>query len=128
MKRNVDLTIDRFFDRSNLADRLKLDELFRTKSKCPWNLFLEEIETDDQLERQRHAIIIVGDKHERQQVRQFKRIEDTNYCDCCLKKLNVKPWDGEYGICHECREYYSKKKDRCLWRRLGNGKRINISL
>lgn len=40
-----------------------------------------------------------------------------NYCDCCGKRMNLKPWDKELGVCHKCWDKHLNKDDKCKWRR-----------
>lgn len=121
MKRNVDLTENRFFssDRwfTDIAQSVLTIGLI-TRSKFPWNAYLKQIHSDDELceERQRKAIIVVGDKKTRAKVKEYRQMDSQEYCDCCGKRLNLKPWDLEIGVCHKCLKYCQTFTDKCTWR------------
>ena len=112
MKRNVDLTENRLFS-NNILFSLIIGEKF------PWNTSLEEIRSDDDfdLDHQEKAIIAVGNKSARAKERFYREMDSPDYCDCCGKRMNLKPWDMEIGICHKCYNYYQEEKDRCKWRK-----------
>ena len=44
-------------------------------------------------------------------------MDSLDYCDCCGKRMNLKPWNWELGICHQCSGYYQKQEDKCKWRK-----------
>lgn len=121
MKRNVDLTENRFFSGDNFFGDFTLGVLTIgsiVKSKYPWTAYLEEIKTDDDLdlEHQKKSIIALGNKRKREEIRKYRQMDSLNYCDCCGVRMNLKPWDREIGICHKCDNYYEKDSDKCLWR------------
>ena len=117
MKRNVDLTENRFFS-SNVAPIFSLTSLINEK-EMPWTRFMKKLTSDDDinLEHQRNAIIAVGNKETRAKVKFYREMDSFDYCDCCGKRMNLKPWDKEIGICHQCNDYYLKDEDRCKWRK-----------
>ena len=43
-----------------------------------------------------------------------------DYCDCCGKRMNTKPWDKEIGTCHNCDNIFLKDEDKCIWRKNTN--------
>lgn len=45
------------------------------------------------------------------------RAISSQYCDCCGKKINIKPWKFEIRICDECNNDFINKQDKCIWRR-----------
>lgn len=118
MKRNVDLTENRFFSNNNLFDGVLTIGLI-TGEKFPWNAFVKRIMSDDDLnsDRQRKAIIAVGNKATRAKVKFYRELDSLDYCDCCGRRMNLKPWDIEIGVCHICNNYYLKEQDRCRWRK-----------
>lgn len=118
MKRNIDLTENRFFSNNNWFNGVLTLGLV-TGEKFPWNAFLKEIKSDDDfdLEHQRNAIIVVGNKETRAKVKFYREMDSSDYCDCCGKRMNLKPWDIEIGVCHKCNNYYLKDKDKCKWRK-----------
>lgn len=118
MKRNVDLTENRFFSDNNWFNGVLTLGLI-TDEKFPWNVFLKEIRSNDDLdlEHQRNAIIAVGSKETRAKVRFYREMDSLDYCDCCGKRMNLIPWDREIGVCHQCNDYYLKDEDKCKWRK-----------
>ena len=121
MKRNIDLTENRFFSSTTWFNDIAMGVLtlgILTGEKFPWNAHLEQIHSDDDLDmdHQRKAIIAVGNKKTRAKVKEYRQMDSLDYCDCCGKRMNLKPWDLEIGICHQCNDYYTKE-DKCKWRK-----------
>lgn len=118
MKRNVDLTEDRFFSNNISSANILTDSFLRlvTNSNFPWSLNVEKVESEYDLEHQRESIIVAGNKSTREKVEFFRQMDSMDYCDCCGKRMNLKPWDVEIGVCHKCSEHYFKGVDRCKWR------------
>ena len=121
MKRNVDLTENRFFSSNNWFNDVAIGRLtlgMITGERFPWNAYIKEIKSDDNfdMDHQRKAIIAVGDKTTRAKVKEYRQMESLDYCDCCGTRMNLKPWDREIGICHKCNDYYQKREDKCKWR------------
>lgn len=118
MKRNVDLTSNRFFSNNNRFNGVLTLGLV-TGEKFPWNAFVERVMSDDDLDtdHQRKAIIAVGNKVTRAKVKFYREMDSEDYCDCCGVRMNLKPWDRELGVCHKCERYYLKEQDRCKWRK-----------
>lgn len=114
MKNNVDLTENQLFSRSNFFQDVALGVLtlaMITGSKFPWDLKdFRQIKSDDEfdLDHQRKSLIAVGDKKQRAEVAEFRKMDSVNYCDCCGSRMNLKPWNREIGICRKCDEYYEK--------------------
>lgn len=122
MKRNVDLTENRFFSSNNWFNDVAIGVLtlgMITGEKFPWNAYIKEIKSDDDfdMDHQRKAIIAVGDKTTRAKVKEYRQMDSLDYCDCCGTRMNLKPWDREIGVCHKCNDYYQKQKDKCKWRK-----------
>ena len=122
MKRNVDLTENRFFSSDNWFADITMGVLtlgIITKEKFPWNARLQQIRSDDDLDldHQRKAIIAVGNKAMRAKVKEYRQMDSLDYCDCCGTRMNLKPWDREIGVCHKCNDYYQKQEDKCKWRK-----------
>lgn len=118
MKRNVDLTSNRFFSNNNWFNGVLTLGLV-TGEKFPWNAFTERVMSDDDLDSdlQRKAIIAVGNKATRAKVKFYREMDSEDYCDCCGARMNLKPWDREVGVCHKCENYYLKEQDKCKWRK-----------
>ena len=118
MKENVDLTEDGFFSNNISFTNILTDSFLRlvTNSNFPWSLNVEKVESEYDLEHQRESIIVVGNKSTREKVEFFRQMDSMDYCDCCGKRMNLKPWDVEIGVCHKCSEHYFKGVDRCKWR------------
>lgn len=114
MKRNVDLTRNRFF-RSNNNSINNANILDSVTKKFPWDVCFKDDGFDD-LDQRTNSTIITGNKTTRQKVNYYKQINNLNYCDCCGQVMNLKPWDKEIGICHKCNDSYLKSKDKCKWR------------
>lgn len=122
MKRNVDLTENRFFSRDNWFTDIAMGALtlgILTKEKFPWNAHLKQIYSDDDFDEdhQRKAVIVVGNKKTRKKVKEYRQMDSLDYCDCCGKRMNLKPWDLETGVCDKCNDYYQKQEDKCKWRK-----------
>ena len=118
MKRNVDLTSNRFFSNNNWFNGVLTLGLV-TGEKFPWNAFAERVMSDDDLnsDLQRKAIIAAGNKATRAKVKFYREMDSEDYCDCCGARMNLKPWDREVGVCHKCENYYLKEQDKCKWRK-----------
>ena len=99
MKTNVDLTENNMFD--NRKSSLK--RIFHNIS--------EDISGEDF-----QSLFIEGNKSRRGEIRELRKAINTEYCDCCGKKLNTKPWEFEIGVCNECKNNYLNKNDRNDWR------------
>lgn len=124
MKNNVDLTENQLFSRGNFFQDMALGVLtlgMITGSKFPWDLKdFRQIKSDDEfdLDHQRKSLIAVGDKKQRAEVAEFRKMDSLNYCDCCGARMNLKPWDREIGTCRKCDEYYEKQdKQKIPWSR-----------
>lgn len=122
MKKNVDLTENRFFSSNNWFADIDMGVLplgVITKEKFPWKTHLEQIHSDDDfdIDHQQKAVIAVGNKKTRSEAKEYRQMCSLDYCDCCGKRMNLKPWDCEIGICHKCNDYYKKQKDKCKWRK-----------
>lgn len=122
MKRNVDLTENRFFSSNNWFNDIAIGVLtlgIITGEKFPWNAHIREIKSDGDLDldHQRKSIIAVGNKAMRAKVKEYRQMDSLDYCDCCGKRMNLKPWDLEIGVCHQCNDYYQKQEDKCKWRK-----------
>lgn len=124
MKNNVDLTENQIFSRNNFFADMALGVLtlaMITGSKFPWDLKnFRQIKSDDEfdLDHQRKSLIAVGDKKQRAEVAEFRKMDSENYCDCCGARMNLKPWDREIGLCHKCSEHYEKQdKKKFPWSR-----------
>lgn len=124
MKNNVDLTENQLFSRNNFfADMASgvLTLAMIARSKFPWDLKdFRQIKSDDEfdLDHQRKSLIAVGDKKQRAEVAEFRKMDSVNYCDCCGARMNLKPWDREIGTCRKCDEYYENQdKQKIPWNR-----------
>lgn len=118
MKTNIDLTQNRIFSRNtfNTLTSLLITQ-FNNKSKYPWNIYaIEEINTEDDLSHQKQSIIALGNKIKRAEIKMYREMDSTDYCDCCGSRMNIIPWDIEVGVCHKCNSYMEKENDKCLWR------------
>ena len=125
MKRNVDLTQNRIF--SDNFGNIVVNAILTGKriiinGKYPWDFshILTAINSDDEfdLDCQKRSIIATGNKGTRAKMKGYRQMDNLNYCDCCGIRMNLKPWDREYGICHRCNSYYQKDDDKCKWRKL----------
>lgn len=116
MKNNVDLTENQLFSRGNFFQDMALGVLtlsILTGSKFPWG-------SDDgfDLDHQKKSLIALGDKKQRAEIAEYRKMDNVNYCDCCGARMNLKPWDREIGICRKRDDYYAKKdKGKCPWKR-----------
>lgn len=124
MKNNVDLTENQLFSRSNFFRDMALGVLtlsMFSRSKFPWDLKdFRQIKSDDEfdLDHQRKSLIAVGDKTQRSEVAELRKMDSENYCDCCGARMNLKPWDMEIGTCRKCDDYYEKRDGQKIpWNR-----------
>lgn len=123
MKNNVDLTENQLFSRGNFFQDMALGVLtlsMLTGSKFPWDIGeFRQIKSDDEfdLDHQKKSLIALGGKKQRAEVAEYRKMDSVNYCDCCGARMNLKPWDREVGICHQCNYWYEKDKDKCPWKR-----------
>lgn len=124
MKNNVDLTENQIFSRNNFFEDMALGVLtlsMLARAKFPWYLKdFRQIRSDDEfdLDHQRKSLIAVGDKKQRAEVAEFRKMDSLDYCDCCGARMNLKPWDSEIGVCHKCNDYYEKQdKVKFPWNR-----------
>ena len=124
MKNNVDLTENHLFSRNNFFQDMALGVLtlsMFSRSKFPCDLKgFRQIKSDDEfdLDHQRESLIAVGDKKQRAEVAEFRKMDSENYCDCCSVRTDLKPWDREIGVCRKCDEYYEKQdKQKFPWNR-----------
>lgn len=118
MKRNVDLTENMIFT-SNLVTNISISNIINNK-EMPWSRSMKLLKSDDDmdLDHQRRSVIAVGNKATRAQVKYYREMDSLDYCDCCGKRMNLKPWDREIGICHQCNnDMYVKNTDKCKWRK-----------
>ena len=114
MKRNVDLTENRFFSNNdfNFVNKRFFDFDDSNDSDFKRNVFFDMYD-DCHIK----TIIIVGNKATRDKVRYFKKMNSSKYCDCCGTRLNLKPWYTELGLCHRCSNHLENRRDKCKWRR-----------
>ena len=127
MKENIDLTESMIFSRGSrqfgtfgsLINKSLLNEC-----RFPWNIKIIKSEDDLDLGHQRKSVIALGDKTTRAKIKEYRQMDSLDYCDCCGRRMNLKPWDRELGVCHKCNEYYGKSFDRCKWR----NKRLNETI
>lgn len=109
MKDNVDLTLDRTFSRRR---RFSPDIRIRL-TKIPWYTDNDNIDARISYAT---SLILVGNKHQRESQRHFKRMDSSDYCDCCGGRMNLHPWDKELGVCHKCESKMDVSKNKCPWR------------
>ena len=127
MKENIDLTESMLFSRGSrqfdilgaLINKSQLNEC-----RFPWNIKTIKSEDGLDLGHQRKSVIALGDKATRAKIKEYRQMDSLDYCDCCGRRMNLKPWDRELGVCHKCNEYYEKSFDRCKWR----NKRLNETI
>ena len=129
MKNNVDLTENQIFSRRTLQENYTIFVISAARGKHPWesNVF-SEVSTDDELNlgHQKKSLIALGDKKQRAEVAELRKMDNVNYCDCCGARMNLKPWDREIGLCHKCNEHCEKQdKVKFPWSRksIGIGER-----
>ena len=116
MKRNVDLTKNRFFSNNNSINDVNiLDSHISKKCKFPWDFCFKDDDFCD-LDQRLNAVVITGNKATRQKINYYRQMNSLDYCDCCGKRMNLKPWNKEVGVCHKCYDSYLKSKDKCRWR------------
>ena len=124
MKRNIDLTENRFFSNDNnwfidIAQSVLTVGLI-TGARIPWNANLKQLHSDKKFGEveQSQALIIVGDKKTRNHVKKYGQID--NHCDRCGKRLNTNPWlwEPEFELCHSCSMTLEREfGDKCKWRK-----------
>lgn len=128
MKNNVDLTENRLFSRNNFFQDMALGVLtlsMLTGSNFPWDTgTFRQIQSDDEfdLDHQKISLIALGNKKQRAEVAEYRKMDSENYCDCCGARMNLKPWHIEYGTCQKCTDYYAKQdKVKCPWKKQSIG-------
>ena len=94
-------------NKNNLASQYK-------NIQAGYILYLED---DLDLEYQGKSVIALGDKATRAKIKEYRKMDSLDYCDCCGTRMNLKPWDREIGVCHKCNDYYQKQEDKCKWRK-----------
>jgi len=121
MKHNVDLTESEIFSRvlfSQAENRISKFMRSSLKGIFPWNPHWAT-DFDESFGEQREKIIATGNREERRMVSEFRKMDSPNYCDCCGRQMNLKPWDIENGICHKCAKTVKHlDEDKCLWRKV----------
>lgn len=124
MKRNIDLTDNEIFSRSrnNFFDTELLLKIKSIKSMFPWSLYKITDNSGDEydLDHQKESIIAVGNREQRREVQCFREMDSGNYCECCGKRINLTPWNEEFGLCYKCEENFEKtshSNNKCLWRK-----------
>ena len=116
MKRNVDLTANRFFSDNNWNNGIITIGAI-TKQKFPWDASFEIITSDEDMVNQSNAVIVTGNKTTRAKKKYYSEMYNPNSCDCCGREMNILPWYHEIGICHICDSFYKSKEDKCKWRK-----------
>lgn len=127
MKRNIDLTENLIFSNNRANDMISNliranPEFYIMETSFPWNPTFTLIHDDSELDlnHQKISLIPLGSKKEREKIKEYRKMDSENYCDCCGKRMNLIPWNVEYGICRECDEYYQKhdkNNDKIIWRK-----------
>lgn len=120
MKTNIDLTENRIFS-TRRADLWNFTPAFFIQKEFPWSRVSVSICSDDEydLDHQRRSIFPIGNKEQREKVRELRKMDSRLYCDCCGASLNKIPWDRSVGLCKKCDAYYRKidpHYDKCEWR------------
>lgn len=110
MKNNVDLTLNNMFS-SGVNEDVPLSFKLQSLKRHLWDF--ERLELSSERESD---LIIIGNKREREKWREIMRAISSQYCDCCGKKINIKPWKFEIRICNECNNDFINKQDKCIWR------------
>lgn len=127
MKENIDLTESMIFSRGNRQFGTlgsMINKSLFNECRFPWNIKTIKSKDDLDLEHQRKSVIALVDKAIRAKIEKYRQMDSLDYCDCCGRRMNLKPWDREIGVCHKCNEYYGKSFDRCKWR----NKRLNETI
>lgn len=110
MKNNVDLTLNNMFSFETEREYIIFSKLKSLKRHL-WDF--ERLELSSERESD---LVITGNKREREKWREIMRAISSQYCDCCGKKINIKPWKFEIRICNECNNDFINKQDKCIWR------------
>lgn len=110
MKNNVDLTLNNMFS-SGVNEDVSLSFKLQSRKRHLWDF--EDLKLSSGNESD---LVIVGNKREREKWREVMRVISVQYCDCCGKRINTKPWKFEVGVCNECLSDFANKQDKCIWR------------
>ena len=120
MKENIDLTESMIFSRGNRQFGTlgsMINKSLFNECRFPWNIKPTKSKDDLDLGHQRKSVIALGDKATRAKIKKYRQMDSLDYCDCCGKRMNLKPWDREIGVCHKCNDYYQEQEDKCKWRK-----------
>ena len=120
MKTNIDFTESRIFS-TRSADLWNFTPAFFIQKEFPWSRDLVTVRSGDEydLDHQKRSILPIGNKEQRAEVKELRKMDSRLYCDCCGARLNKIPWDRSVGLCKRCYDYYMKDDphyDKCEWR------------
>lgn len=106
MKRNIDLTENMIFSRpsrSHIGINLRRLEKSMGRISHLWNPndWLQGEQKDSLIDRQLQ-IIPLGDRVERMFIKECKKMDSQEYCECCGANLLKHPWNRRYGLCDRC--------------------------
>ena len=110
MKNNVDLTLNNMFS-SEINENISFSSKLRPSKHFLWNFEDLKLSSESAFD-----LVIVGNKREREKWREVMRSISVQYCDCCGKRINTKPWKFEVGVCNKCLDEFRNKQDKCIWR------------
>lgn len=116
MKRNVDLTIDRKFDKN----RINLKSIVASnKNKIDWR-YIKDVSFA------RETRILTGDKKQRSKKMFKNEYDDFQYCECCGLNFQKRPYlRGKWMLCKNCDlNLESQENIKGYWHRTFKRKKI----
>lgn len=113
MRRNIDLTDNMMFSRPHVDIRginLRLLEKNLGRKLRLWNPndWVSDDNKDSMIDRQAQ-LFPLGDRAEREFIKECKEMDSMDYCDCCGASLVMHPWDRQIGLCKRCAEQLDKE-------------------
>lgn len=98
MKRNVDLTMNRDFQKTRNLRELSM---FLRNRKFPWDIKSEYKNSENEL-------IYTGNKKDRASSKRYELYMSCQKCECCGRNHSNTPWRMYNTICLECNNYLER--------------------
>lgn len=106
MRRNIDLTDNMMFSSPIMDVRginLRLLEKNFGRKFHLWNPNdWSNGEAKDSIIDRQKQLFPLGDKEERDFIRECIEMDSMDFCDCCGASLVVHPWARNFGLCSKC--------------------------
>lgn len=106
MRRNIDLTENMMFSSPSMGARsinLRLMRKEFGRKLHLWNPYVwSNGKAKDSIIDRQKQLVPLGDREEREFIRECIEMDSGNFCDCCGASLLVHPWARTYGLCPRC--------------------------